>query len=347
MPESWLDGGGHRHHLPATMPWPITNGDGGVHVPSLTELAETDAESFAYLGPASERRVVKEWALVLASQAILHAPVFTLEGWVIRVPAKDARRASEALRLYQDENRDWPPAERREVARHRPTYLVLAAFALLLVFFVFATGPASEGSAWFENGRADAHLLFSEPWRMVTALTLHGDSQHVIGNVISGSIFATAVSRRIGAGGALLAVTVAGALGNAANALYYSFGRGHLSIGASTAVFAAIGILAGYQTRVLFARRHEPRRRKLRTLDLLAPVAGGLALLGSLGSGGGNTDLGAHGFGFLAGLLVGAATSAVMLWRGETAPPSRGLQWLLGTLAALLVASSWALAMRA
>jgi membrane associated rhomboid family serine protease len=182
---------------------------------------------------------------------------------------------------------------------------------------------------------------------MVTALTLHGDSQHVIGNVISGSIFATAVSRRIGAGGALLAVTAAGALGNAANALVHHFGRGHLSIGASTAVFGAIGILAGFQTVLLLARRHEPRRRKLRTIDLAGPLAGGLALLGSLGAGGENTDLGAHGFGFLAGVLLGAATSYVMLRRSESTRPSTALQLVLGMLAALAVGGSWALALHA
>ncbi|MBM4358180.1 MAG: rhomboid family intramembrane serine protease [Deltaproteobacteria bacterium] len=329
------------------MSWPITEGDGGVHVPTIADLAAADGDAFGYVGPVRERRIVKEWALVLASQGIAHAPVFTIEGWVIRVPLPDEARALEAVRLYQDENRDWPPPERRDVPRHRPTYLVAAAFALLLVFFVAVTGPASRASVWFASGRADAHLLFSEPWRMVTALTLHGDSQHVIGNVVSGSIFATAVSRRIGAGAALLSVTVAGALGNAANALYHHFGRGHLSIGASTAVFGAIGILAGFQTVLLLARRHEPRRRKLRTIDLAGPLAGGLALLGSLGSGGENTDLGAHGFGFLAGLLLGGLTSVMMLRRSAASRPSVALQVLLGSLAGLVIAGSWAVALRA
>jgi membrane associated rhomboid family serine protease len=328
------------------MSWPTTNGD-GVHVPSLAELLIAEEEAFAYLGPVRDRRLVKEWALVLSSQGIAHAPVFTLDGWVIRVPAEDRSRALEAVSLYLDENRDWPPRERRDVPRHRPTYLVAAAFALLFLFYVGVTGPAANASGWFAHGRADAHLLFREPWRMVTALTLHGDSQHVLGNVVSGSIFATAVSRRIGAGGALLSVTAAGALGNAANALFHHFGRGHLSIGASTAVFGAIGILAGFQTVLLLARRHEPRRRKLRTIDLAGPIAGGLALLGSLGAGGENTDLGAHGFGFLAGVFVGAAISAVLLRRSETTRPSMPLQVALGGIAAGVIAGSWALALYA
>jgi hypothetical protein len=112
-------------------------------------------------------------------------------------------------------------------------------------------------------------------------------------------------------------------------------------------VFGAIGILAGFQTVLLLARRHEPRRRSLRTIDLVGPIAGGLALLGSLGSGGENTDLGAHGFGFLAGLLIGAATSAVLLRRADTTRPSTPLQVGLGALAAAVIGGSWALALHA
>lgn len=330
------------------MSWPITHGDGGVHVPSLADLAAADGgDAFAYLGPVRDRRLVREWALVLASQGIAHAPLFTLEGWVIRVPAEARTQAAEAVSLYQAENRDWPPVERRDVPRHRPTIVVGIAFALLFLFFVGVTGPVERASVWFSHGRADSQLLFREPWRMVTALTLHADAQHVLGNVVSGTIFATAVSRRIGAGGALLAVTSAGALGNSANALFHHFGRGHLSIGASTAVFGAIGLLAGFQTVWMIARRHEPRRRKLRTIDFAGPVAGGLALLGSLGAGGENTDLGAHGFGFLAGLMLGALISAVMLKRGDATRPSRPLQLALGGLAAVLVGGAWALAVGA
>jgi rhomboid protease GluP len=323
-----------------------TNGHGGVHVPTLLELESTDpnAEHFAYLGPVRDRRVARDWGLVLASQGIAHALVFALEGWVVQVPRERHAEATRAVRLYQDENRDWPPVEKRDVPRHRLTYAVGIAFALVWLFFAGITGPVIRGSDWFVNGRADAHLLFAEPWRMVTALTLHADSQHVIGNAISGTIFGTAVSRRIGPGGALFAVASAGALGNAANALAH-LPRGHFSIGASTAVFGAIGLLAGFQTLVMFARRNEPKRKKLRAIDFAGPLAGGLALLGSLGAGGESTDLGAHGFGFVAGVSVGLLVAFVMQKRGEHARPSTWLQVSLGAATVLLFGGSWALAM--
>jgi membrane associated rhomboid family serine protease len=320
--------------------------EGGVSVPSLTELreqADRDEPPSALLGPVRDRRQARELGLVLASQGIEHAPVFSLDGWALRVPRAEAARAERAIDLYLEENKNWPPEDRPDVPRHRRSFAVAIAFALLGLFFSVVTGPSRLGSHWFVQGRADAVLLFSEPWRMVTALTLHGDSQHVLGNVLSGAIFGSAVSRRLGPGGALCAIVSAGAVGNALNALVH-LKHGHVSIGASTAVFAAIGMLAGIQAMRVVGRRREPSRKKLRALDVLAPIAGGLALLGSLGSGNGHTDLGAHGFGFLAGLVLGGVVAWTRRGRDESEPPSHSFQVALGSAAVLLLSGAWALA---
>src|SRR5262249_24543175 len=154
------------------------------------------------------------------------------------------------------------------------------------------TGPVAGGSRWFQHGASISNLVLSkQPWRAVTALTLHADSVHVMGNVISGAIFASAVGRRLGPGGGPLAVLGAGIAGNVANALFhhYTGDGGHGSIGASTAVFGAVGILAATQLVVDRRRTSGPRR----VLDVLSPVVGGLALLGALGASP-NSDLGAH-----------------------------------------------------
>jgi membrane associated rhomboid family serine protease len=168
----------------------------------------------------------------------------------------------------------------------------------------------------------------------VTALTLHADAQHVIGNIISGSIFGAAASRRLGAGGALLAIVVAGAAGNAANALYH-LSEGHRSIGASTAVFAAVGLLAGVQTMRGYWRK------QFSMIDFLAPAIGGLALLGTLGSSP-DSDIAAHGFGFAAGAVVGLAVSWWLNQFGR--PPSATAQWISGAAASLIIVGSWWLA---
>jgi hypothetical protein len=78
------------------------------------------------------------------------------------------------------------------------------------------------------------------------------------------------VAQLLGSGLAWLAILLAGALGNALNALVQS--PKHTAIGASTAIFGALGILSGYMRR----SRVVPWRGGLRRW---APLAGGVMLL--------------------------------------------------------------------
>ena len=68
--------------------------------------------------------------------------------------------------------------------------LTLLACLSVCSFFLFFTGPVARYSGWFQRGTAVTGLvLSSEPWRAVTALTLHADTSHVLGNAISGTVF--------------------------------------------------------------------------------------------------------------------------------------------------------------
>ena len=196
------------------------------------------------VGPIYEPRKLRDWALVLASMNIAYA-VRAVPGEhraYIVVGASDRPRAVRAIQLYEAENRDWPPRPERERLPYARTLVAPLLMSLLVVFFA-VTGPASAGSPWFSHGTASSErILHGELWRTVTALTLHADTLHVMGNALSGSIFLSAVNRRLGDGRGPLLVLVAGAAGNLLNALWYH--AGHLSIGASTAVFSAVGILA-------------------------------------------------------------------------------------------------------
>ena len=300
--------------------------------------AEIVLPSVAFVGPLQDRRAAREWALVLQSQSIAYVMRPSPEGWLLQVAAHDEKRAWASIDLYEQENENWPPPKTDDTPRHPASFFIPVTFLLLAWFFAGATGPVSSGSSWFREGRADALLLDSEPWRMVTALTLHADAKHVLGNIISGSIFGAVVGRRFGPGGALFAIVIGGAFGNAANALYHLPG-GHRSIGASTAVFAAVGILAGVQTIMSFTGK---RPAKLNVLSLFGPVIGGLALLGSLGAAP-DSDLGAHGFGFGAGVLIGLIGGYLV--RQRDAEPSGTTQGLLGACGLGIVLASWAMAM--
>ena len=83
------------------------------------------------------------------------------------------------------------------------------------------------------------------------------------------------------------------------------------SIGASTAVFAALGLLAGHAA-VRIARQTKARWRVI-----IRPLASALVVLGLFGAGGQNIDVIAHATGFGAGLLLGGAVLSAAIRVGE------------------------------
>jgi membrane associated rhomboid family serine protease len=296
--------------------------------------------AFITIGPITSERKLREWALVLQSMSIECSVHHDPTGLGLVVRREDEASARSGIARYEAENRGWPPRIARERLAHPRSLIMAAAFAALAAFLM-TTGPASGGSRWFQRGAAvSASVLSAEPWRAVTALTLHADAAHVMGNVISGTIFGSAVGRRIGPGAALFAVLAAGIGGNVANALFHqAMGQAsHASIGASTAVFGAVGILAATQ---LGMTRTTARDR--RVLDIVTPLVGGLALLGALGASP-TADLGAHLFGLLAGLVVGGVASWTKL--RERVFPRAVTQVMLGGSALSIVLASWQLALR-
>lgn len=260
-------------------------------------------EGVAVIGPIATERKARDHALVLQSMGISFTRRFAGVGWVLWVEESDYRRATKAIERYERENRDWPPPQAaRERLRFDLSPIAPLMFVALVIFFN-VTGPVSGGSLWFQKGSSVAQLVVSsEPWRALTALTLHADSTHVLGNALSGTLFSAAVMRRFGAGGGSLAILASGVIGNLANAGFYAAqGIQHGSIGASTAVFGAVGILAA--TQLVLDKRES---REAGWLTWGRPLAGGLALLATLGASP-QSDLGAHLFGFLGGMGVGAA----------------------------------------
>jgi membrane associated rhomboid family serine protease len=124
---------------------------------------------------------------------------------------------------------------------------------------------------------------------------------------------------------------VTGVLGNWSNAWLQE--PGHLSLGASTAVFGAIGCLCASEAR----RRHlllEPRARRL------APFGIALVLLAYLGVSGEHTDILAHVCGLAWGLLVGLALPALCV---RAAHPSA--QGVGAGAALILVLLAWGAAL--
>ena len=268
---------------------------------------------------SSNRRQCADRALVLASVKIPYELVDDGQSCALVVPAEHSPRAVEELRLYDEEN---PPL------RPKPRKTVVYQEAL-----PGGVGYSFFGNNWFIDGRVDGSLIRAgEWWRTITALTLHANLRHLLGNLVFGVFFGIFAGRLLGSGVAWLAVVIAAALGNTANTLLLE--STHRSIGASTAVFATLGILAGYVWRGRFmAQDRWPTR--------LGPIVGGIALLMFTGTGDENTDIGAHLMGFVCGFAVGM----VLTLLGRMPAPIR-VQLLAGGSAVLVIAFAWLAALQ-
>src|SRR6267142_4035742 len=185
------------------------------------------------------RTQAEEWAYVLTALGILHALREERGGVSVAVLPQDAPAAEAALAAHDAERSRPAPRPQPEYGR---SFLWLA-YAALLGSFHLATGPRDERVVWFARGSADAEAILRGEWgRVATALTLHADYAHAAGNLVVGAVLLWALARRIGPAAAAWIALAGGVLGNALTALVAR--RGYVSVGASTAVFAALGALA-------------------------------------------------------------------------------------------------------
>ena len=278
------------------------------------------------------RRGCSDRALVLASAHIVHEIIEDGLSCALIVPAADSARAAEELRLYDDENPPVQPKRRRRIV-YQDAVPGLIAYVLIVCTVTGMAGYSFLGGDWLAAGRVDGTLIRSgEWWRTITALTLHADVQHLLGNLVFGVFFGVFAGRLLGSGVAWLTILVAAALGNAANTLLLE--STHRSIGASTAVFATLGLLAGYVWRGQLMAQDRWSTR-------LGPVIGGLALLMFTGTGDENTDIGAHLMGFVCGFGAGMVLTLV----GKM-PAGPRTQRIAGATALGLVALAWFIALR-
>lgn len=278
---------------------------------------------------AAERKLAEEWALVLIAEGLSPSVRHSSEGYILGVPAEEAERGVAILSFYEREN----PVESDEGDESVGYGHVLAglAVAVALIAFFFVTGARNPVVPWFEHGSADVErILRGEIWRTVTALTLHADIGHVLANAIAGAVFLAAVCRALGPGLGCALVLLAGAGGNYVNALFH--GSFHVSVGASTSVFGAVGLLGGLG---VVRRRRKGARGRLAWM----PIVAALALLAMLGTGGVRVDLWAHVFGFLVGGVMGVVVAFAV-----PRPPGLRVQWVLGAGALAVVLYCWALA---
>ena len=283
---------------------------------------------------SAKRASCRERALVLDAVGIDYRLERTLGVYALIVHAQDERRALAELDAHERENQEWQtPAPPAPIKANGWSGVVV--YCVLLLAVAMLQRRYAFGCDWLTAGRMQAGLVCEgEWWRTVTALTLHADGSHLVGNLAFGILFGVFVGQLLGSGFAWFSILIAGACGNALNAWVQP--PTHSAVGASTALFAAVGLLSAYTWRSQKNTEHRWPRR-------LAPLAGGVALLGLTGSGGEGTDVIAHLTGFFSGLLLGAVYGTL----ANRLRLNARMQLAFGSLAIGLLAFAWLAALRA
>lgn len=259
-------------------------------------MVEFQVGSEYFIVTVSSRREFKETELLLLSRSITH--IIQSDPPVRRflVPLERADFARKEIELYFFENRNWPPppAKTRDALfQFSPSHLIVV---LGLAYFHWMTNQLTTSVNWLEKGKFSADRILSGEWeRTVTALTLHLDDPHFLSNFFGLLFFVTGVNQFAGGGVSWLLVLVSGILGNSLNAFFYE--TAHEAVGASTAVFGAVGIMGALGVKQYI------RAKQFRT-RFFVPVIGSLGILAMLGTNI-QTDVMAHFFGFISGLGIG------------------------------------------
>lgn len=205
------------------------------------------------------------------------------------------------------------------------------AYVAILLLTAYGAGNAWFDADWLSIGDLQGDAA-GEWWRAVTALTLHLDQEHLLGNLLFGVLAGMAAARLLGDGVAWASILGAGALANYVEILIAPVT--HRAVGASTAVFAALGLLAGMAWRQRLTLRERLWYR-------WAPLIAGICLLTLLGAGNAHVDVLGHALGFVFGTGVGWVYARI----GAPNHRSKRLQIIAGAGAALLVCAAWLLAL--
>lgn len=253
-------------------------------------------------------QVTLEWLAVLSAKRIPYHLSRDAEKWSVSVEEAWRQQAINEIDAYEGERDYFRRVDSREIADRKlessPSSILIG---MSLFIFFLMTGPYNPSVPCFEFGIFSSNAFCEgQWWRAVTALTLHSNLGHALGNILFLVFFASSLTFVHGGGGAWALILASGALGNAATAwLHYPWTR--QSLGASTAVFGALGLLASARflekiSLHLFDRAWIPM---LAALAILASTGVPMAANGVEALGG--VDVIGHLMGFCCGLVLGIA----------------------------------------
>jgi rhomboid protease GluP len=267
---------------------------------AIEPASEPSPEGLVPVGDYPTMAEGSEHGLVILAMGLPYWLIPADQHFVLLIERGAEAAAREQLTRFDRESVGWPPAPvAPDVAvRGAPLFApLLWGLSILISFRAQQRWPA-----WTDGGSLDAVALFErgEWWRPGTALFLHGDLGHLVSNVVTGVFVFSAVLSTFGACRGWLWLALAACGGNLASAALH-YPAPYSSVGASTAIFAGLGLLTG---RALGWAGSHPGFHRWR--GTLVPLSAGAILLALYGAGGPQVDFGAHICGFAAGLAGGS-----------------------------------------
>jgi len=226
-----------------------------------------------------------------------------------------------------------------KASRPAPVLTVGVIAALSIIFiaeYAFSVGPI-HGAAPGRNslialGALSRNLAIgkAEPWRLVTAVLLHMNPVHIIGNCVVLFFAGAALERLVGRAWLAAIFVISGLAGSLASLLCDPAST--ISVGASGAI---MGVLAA--TLVCCFHAHAAKMRNVILINAVRVAIPALIPFSRI-QGGPQIGYNAHGGGFIAGLVVGLVM--LQLWpETEVFPRGRrvaaGIGWT-GLAAAVL-----------
>ena len=269
------------------------------------ESAGSPVDGLVPIARFDDLESAREYALVVLAMN-LDCLITVQDSWYL-IHGEDAFQEAirEEFRLYTEEQANVPADSAIPVFGSGVNLALIWICTVLLCFGYQMENPevadrflSSSIAIWGDG----------EFYRAFTSLFLHADLNHAMGNVFMGTLFGVFVANSYGPVRGWALLLASGFLGNLA-ATAIRFPDASLALGASTAVFGALGLLVGAGIQEVW------RTRSLRWgLRTLAPLLAGLMIFSLTGIGGPGTDTLAHLTGMACGIAIGLLT-AVFLGR--------------------------------
>ncbi len=273
-----------------------------------SEDSGVKVEGLVPVGRFASLQAAREYALVVLAMNLDCLITVQEDGYLIHGEEGFQEAIREEFRLYTEE---------QSFPRESPGVPVFGSGVNLALIWIcallFSLASQAEDPAITDHFLASSIAIWEggEFYRAFTALFLHADLEHLMSNAVLGTLFGILVANSFGPLRGWGLILLCGFLGNLAS-MAIRYPEEALSLGASTAVFGALGLLVGAGLPEVWRARSW--RRGMRTV---APLLAGLMIFSLNGIGDPETDTLAHMTGMAAGLVVGLPT-AVLLGRRVT-----------------------------